>query len=90
MNRFTRIFVFSALLPVTAGAQSQPSAASAGFGPEGDLRTVGDIGYVAPKGWSVREAGGGVVMVGPVPQQYQPCLLVIDPSLASPAVIELP
>jgi len=48
---------------------------------EGDLRTIAGIGYVAPKGWSVREGGGVVVMTGPVPQQYQPCLLVIDPNV---------
>lgn len=63
-----------------AASASGDAAASAGFGLEGPVRTVGDVGYVAPKGWSVSQSGGAVVMTGPAPPQYQPCLLVIDPS----------
>jgi hypothetical protein len=59
---------------------AHPGEQSAGFGLEGPLRTIGGVGYIAPKGWSVGENGGLAVMRGPVPQQYQPCLLVIDPN----------
>ncbi|HEV2133487.1 MAG TPA: hypothetical protein VGR47_04435 [Terracidiphilus sp.] len=57
----------------------------AGFGLEGTPRTIGSVGYIAPRGWSVRELNGMVVMTGPVPRQYQPCMLVIVPDLKPPA-----
>jgi hypothetical protein len=72
--------LFAAGTPVATAGQ-QP----AGFGLEGPLQTIGGVGYVAPKGWSVKEISGMVVMTGPVPQQYQPCLLVIVPNLKPPA-----
>lgn len=59
----------------------QSDARSQSFGPEGQLLNIGGVGYVAPKGWSLGQSGGAVVMTGPVPQQYQPCLMVIDPTV---------
>jgi hypothetical protein len=53
----------------------------AGSGSEGPLRTIGDVGYVAPKGWLVRELKGMAIMTGPVPKQYQPCVIAIVPDL---------
>ena len=50
-------------------------------GAVGPLRDVGGVGYVAPEGWSVSQINGAAVMTGPVAQQYQPCLLVIDPTV---------
>jgi hypothetical protein len=56
-------------------------AQAVGSSPEGQLLNIGGVGYVLPQGWRVRESGNFVVLSGPVPQQYQPCLIVIDPTL---------
>jgi hypothetical protein len=59
----------------------EPSAAPIIAGPAGPLRNIGGVGYVAPEGWQVRETNGVVLMLGPVEQQYQPCLIAIDPTV---------
>jgi len=59
----------------------QRDAQSQKFAPEGQLMNVGGVGYVPPKGWSVSQSGDGVVMTGPAPQQFQPCLIAIDPTV---------
>ena len=95
-SRICQIPILMALVGIVSLASAQTSAsrlqsaksggpgsitASAGFGLEGNLHTIGGVGYVPPKGWAVTENGGLVIMAGPVPQQYQPCLLVIDPNV---------
>lgn len=57
------------------------NAQSQTFGPEGQMLNIGGVGFVPPNGWSVGQNSRVVVMTGPVPQQYQPCLLAIDPTV---------
>jgi len=76
----TQLVMIFAVFAAAASAEAD-TAASAGIGLGSGLRTIGGVGYVAPQGWSVKEGGGVVVMIGPVAPQYQPCLLVIDPTV---------
>ena len=71
----------AALLTVAVFAAFQHDALSQSFEPEGQLRNVGGVSYLPPKGWLVRQNGDVAVMTGPVPQQYQPCMIVIDPTV---------
>jgi hypothetical protein len=59
----------------------QVDAQSQSVGTEGQLLNIGGVGFVPPNGWSVKQSGGAAVMIGPAPQQYQPCLIVIDPTV---------
>ena len=59
----------------------QSGAQSPSIAPEGQLQSIGGVGFVPPKGWSVRQIGDAAAMIGPVPQGYQPCLIVIDPTV---------
>jgi hypothetical protein len=60
---------------------SQSGAQSQSIGSEGQQLNIGGVGFVAPKGWSVRQSGSAAVMIGPMPQGYQPCVIVIDPTI---------
>ncbi len=49
--------------------------------PVGPLRTIGGVGYIAPEGWQVTQQGTAAVLIGPVKKQWQPCVIVVDPSV---------
>jgi hypothetical protein len=49
--------------------------------PVGPLRNVGGIGYIAPEGWQVTQQGAAAVLIGPVKREWQPCVIVIDPTV---------
>jgi hypothetical protein len=76
-----KVSLGAVLLTLVLFVGFQSDAQRQGFGSEGHLLNIGGVGYLQPKGWVVRQSSSFVVMSGPVPQQYQPCLLVIDPTL---------
>jgi hypothetical protein len=71
----------AALLTAVLFLSFQSEAQNQSFGPEGQLLNIGGVGYVAPKGWSVSQSGDAAVITGPAPQQLQPCLIAIDPTV---------
>jgi hypothetical protein len=71
----------AALLIPTLLAGFQSDAQSPNLAPQGQQLNIGGAGYVPPKGWSVRQSGDAAVMIGPRPQGYQPCMIVINPTV---------
>jgi hypothetical protein len=49
--------------------------------PVGPVRSIGGIGYIAPEGWQVTQQGRAAVLIGPVKKEWQPCVIVIDPTV---------
>jgi hypothetical protein len=78
---FTSYASLSALLTAVLFLGFHSDAQSQSFGSEGQLLNIGGVGYIPPKGWSVSQSGDAVVLTGPAPQQLQPCLIAIDPTV---------
>lgn len=84
-----RSFVLRCIAPcmglvLLQGAPGQESAdrfAGVAARPVGPVRQIGGIGYIAPEGWQVTQQGQAAVLIGPVKREYQPCLIVIDPTV---------
>jgi len=79
VNGYLVVALLAAMLLLFVGCQN--TAQGQGLGPEAQLMNIGGVGFVPPKGWSVKQAGAAAVMIGPVPQGYQPCMIVIDPTV---------
>jgi hypothetical protein len=71
----------AALLAPILLAGFQSDAQSPSPAPQGQPLNIGGVGFVPPQGWSVRQSGDAAVMIGPMPQGYQPCMIVIDPTV---------
>jgi len=49
--------------------------------PVGAVLNIGGIGFIAPEGWQVTQQGQAAILVGPVKKEWQPCVIVIDPTV---------
>jgi hypothetical protein len=88
IRRFTLYLVMANVLKRLAGITAMAAIASIFAGvsldakaQDSSVHTIGGVGYEVPKGWSVNESSGVAVLTGPVPPQYQPCILAIDPTV---------
>lgn len=71
-------------LAVASGASAQESGdrfAGVRARPVGPVRNIGGIEYIAPEGWQVTQQGAAAVLIGPVKKEWQPCVIVIDPTV---------
>jgi hypothetical protein len=79
MNGYLVAALIASLFLLLVGCASPAQGQS--LEPEGQLMSIGGVGFMPPKGWSVKQTGTAAVMIGPVPQGYQPCLIAIDPTV---------
>jgi hypothetical protein len=77
-NGYLVVGLLAAIFLLLAGCQIAAQGQS--LEPEAQLMNIGGVGFVPPRGWSIKQAGAAAVMVGPV-QGYQPCMIVIDPTV---------